>query len=67
LAGRNPRGVFSGAYDPAVAGRIRWSVTPELDLSSVSAAGISGSNGYLRVRILWRGSAPDPVARLRLA
>jgi hypothetical protein len=46
--------VFSGAYDPAVAGRIRWSVTPELDLSSVSAAGISG-NGYLRVRILWRG------------
>jgi hypothetical protein len=49
FAGQDPRGVFSGAYDPAVAGRIRWSVTPELDLSSVSAAGISGSNGYLRV------------------
>ena len=49
FAGQDPRGVFRGAYDPAVPGRIRWSVTPELDLSSVSAVGISGSNGYLRV------------------
>ena len=49
FAGQDPRGVFGGAYDPAIPGRIRWSVTPELDLSSVSAAGISGSNGYLRV------------------
>jgi hypothetical protein len=49
FAGQDPRGVFSGAYDPAIPGRIRWSVSPELDLSTVSAAGISGSNGYLRV------------------
>ena len=46
-AGQDPRGVFSGTYDPAIPGRIRWSATPELDLSTVSAAGISGSNGYL--------------------
>jgi len=49
FAGQNPRGIFSGTYDPAVAGRIRWSVTPELDLSGVSPAGLSGRNGYLRV------------------
>ncbi len=49
FAGQDPRGVFSGVYDPAVPGRIRWRATPELDLSTVSAAGISGSNGYLRV------------------
>jgi hypothetical protein len=49
FAGQDPRGVFSGAYDPTVSGRIRWRATPELDLSTVSAAGISGSNGYLRV------------------
>lgn len=49
FAGQDPRGVFSGAYDPAVDGRIRWSAAPELDLSRVSAAGISGRNGYLRV------------------
>ena len=49
FAGQDPRGVFSGTYDPAIPGRIRWSVTPELDLSTVSAAGISGSNSYLRV------------------
>ena len=49
FAGQDPRGVFSGAYDPTVAGRIRWSVTPELDLSTVSTTGISGTNGYVRV------------------
>jgi hypothetical protein len=47
FAGQDPRGIFSGAYDPAIAGRIRWRASPELDLSTVSAAGISGSNGYL--------------------
>jgi hypothetical protein len=49
FAGQNPRGIFSGTYDPAVAGHIRWSAAPELDLSGVSAAGLSGRNGYLRV------------------
>jgi hypothetical protein len=49
FAGQDPRGIFSGTYDPAVLGRIRWSATPELDLSGVPTAGISGRNGYLRV------------------
>ena len=49
FAGHDPRGVFSGTYDPTIPGRIRWSATPELEISSVSSVGISGSNGYLRV------------------
>ena len=49
FAGQDPRGIFSGTYDPAATGRIRWAAAPELDLSSVSSAGISGRNGYLRV------------------
>jgi hypothetical protein len=49
FAGQDPRGIFSGTYDPRVAGRIRWGAAPELDLSGVSSAGISGLNGYLRV------------------
>ena len=49
FAGQDPRGIFSGAYDPAVPGRIRWSTASELDLSGVSAAGLSGRNGHLRV------------------
>ena len=49
FAGQDPRGVFSGPYDPAEAGHIRWSAAPELDLANVSAAGLSGRNGYLRV------------------
>jgi hypothetical protein len=49
FAGQDPRGVFSGTYHPTIPGRLRWSTAPELDLSSVSSAGISGRNGYLRV------------------
>ena len=49
FAGQDPRGIFSGTYDPAVTGRIRWGAAPELELSGVSAAGLSGRNGYLRV------------------
>jgi hypothetical protein len=49
FAGQDPRGIFSGTYDPAVAGGIRWTTAPELDLSGVSAAGLSGRNGHLRV------------------
>jgi hypothetical protein len=49
FAGQEPRGIFSGTYDPTVAGRIRWTASPELDLSGVSAAGLSGRDGHLRV------------------
>jgi hypothetical protein len=49
FAGQDPRGIFSGAYDPAVPGHIRWTAAPELDLSGVSAAGLSGRNAQLRV------------------
>jgi len=49
FAGQDPRGVFTGTYDPSLPGRIRWSAAPELDLSSVSSTGISGRNGYLRI------------------
>jgi hypothetical protein len=49
FAGQDPRGIFSGTYDPAAAGRIHWSAAPELDLAQVAAEGISGRNGYLRV------------------
>ncbi|HUA51038.1 MAG TPA: hypothetical protein VMB81_02680 [Candidatus Sulfotelmatobacter sp.] len=49
FAGQDPRGVFSGVYDVSAPGRIRWGAVPELDLSDVSPAGISGINGYLRV------------------
>jgi hypothetical protein len=62
FAGQDPRGVFSGAYDPSVPGRIRWRPAPELDLSTVPTAGISGSNGYLRV-----GSFAECNGRLYVA
>jgi hypothetical protein len=38
FAGHDPHGIFSGVYDPKVPGRIRWSQTPELDLSSLTPA-----------------------------
>ena len=49
FAGQDPRGIFSGTYDAAVPGHIRWAATPELDLSGVSTAGLSGRNAQLRV------------------
>jgi hypothetical protein len=49
FAGQDPGGIFSGTYDPAVPGRIRWTAAPELDLSGVSSSGLSGRNGHLRV------------------
>jgi len=49
FAGENPHGIFGGTYDPAVAGHIRWSASPELNLSGVSEAGLSGRSGHLRV------------------
>ena len=49
FTGQGPHGIFSGTYDPAVPGRIRWGAAPELDLSGASAAGLSGRDGHLRV------------------
>jgi hypothetical protein len=48
FAGEMPSGIYAGSYDPAAPGRIRWSVAPELDASSVSTA-FSGIAGRLRV------------------
>jgi hypothetical protein len=49
FAGHDPRGIFSGVYDPAVSGRIRWSETAEFDISTVSVAEFPGMEGRLRV------------------
>jgi hypothetical protein len=49
FAGQNPRGIFSGGYEPSLPGRIRWSTAPELGFSDVSAAGLSGTSAGLRV------------------
>ena len=49
FAGTNPRGIFSGGYDASAPGRIRWDAAPELGLSDVSEAGLSGTNAGLRV------------------
>ena len=48
FAGCAPRGIFSGVYDAAAPGRIRWGAMPELDASTVSSA-FSGLAGRLRV------------------
>src|SRR5206468_4882433 len=48
FAGEMPRGIFSGAYDAAAPGHIRWGAAPELDTSTVSTA-FSGLAGRLRV------------------
>jgi len=49
FAGQDPRGIFRGSYDPAVAGRIRWSSTPELDISRIDTTVFPGLAGRLRV------------------
>ncbi len=49
FAGHDPRGIFSGVYDPAVTGRIRWSETAEFDIATISVADIPGMEGRLRV------------------
>jgi len=49
FAGNDPRGVFSGAYDATLPGRVRWSAAPELDIAQISTAGFSGLGGRLRV------------------
>jgi hypothetical protein len=49
FAGQDPRGIFSGVYDAAVPGRIRWGAAPELDISRISTSGFSGLAGRPRV------------------
>jgi hypothetical protein len=49
FAGNDPHGVFSGVYDPTAPGRVRWSETPELDISTISVADFPGLAGRLRV------------------
>jgi hypothetical protein len=49
FAGQEPRGIFSGGYDPSLLGRVRWSGAPELNLADVKAEGLSGTNAGLRV------------------
>ena len=48
FAGDTPHGIFSGGYDTAAPGHIRWDAAPELDASTVSTA-FSGLGGRLRV------------------
>jgi hypothetical protein len=49
FAGQDPRGIFRGSYDPTVAGRIRWSDTPEFDISRIATTAFPGLAGRLRV------------------
>jgi hypothetical protein len=49
FVGQSPHGVFRGAYDPGVPGRIRWTNAPELDISTVSTAAFPGLAGRLRI------------------
>jgi hypothetical protein len=49
FAGHDPHGVFTGVYDPTVPGRIRWSETPEFDISAISVAEFPGMEGRLRI------------------
>jgi poly(A) polymerase len=56
FAGHDPHGIFSGVYDPAVPGRIRWSQTPEFDISTVSVAEFPGMEGRLRVTSFAEGN-----------
>lgn len=49
FAGQDPQGVFSGTYDAAVLGRIRWSNAPELDISTISQDALPGLTGRLRI------------------
>jgi hypothetical protein len=49
FAGTDPRGIFSGAYDPSASGRIAWGSEPELDLRTLHADEYPGVEGRLRV------------------
>ena len=49
FAGQDPRGVFSGVYDPQAPGHIRWESRPELDISALSTGDFPGLTGRLRI------------------
>ena len=49
FAGQGPNGIYSGAYDPAFPGRIRWSQTPEIDTSAIPLSSFPGMQDNLRV------------------
>jgi hypothetical protein len=49
FAGNDPHGIISGVYDPNVPGRVHWSQSSELDISTVSLADFPGLEGRLRV------------------
>jgi hypothetical protein len=49
FAGQDPRGIRRGSYDPTGAGRIRWSTSPELDITSIDTRSFPGLTGRLRV------------------
>lgn len=49
FAGTDPRGIFSGAYDPAVPGHIAWSSEQEFDPRSLRADAFPGLAGRLRI------------------
>lgn len=43
------RGIFAGAYDPGVTGRIRWASSPELAVGGIDIAAFPGLSGRLRI------------------
>jgi hypothetical protein len=49
FAGEDPRGVFSGVYDPAVPGRIRWAPEPEFDIKTIALDAFPGLAGGRRI------------------
>ena len=49
FAGTDPRGIFSGALDPAVPGRIAWSAEPEFDPRTRRVDAFPGLAGRLRI------------------
>jgi hypothetical protein len=49
FAGQDPLGVFTGTYDAAVPGRVRWSATPEFDISTIAQDAFPGLTGRARI------------------
>lgn len=43
------RGIFSGSYDPALAGHVRWMGTPELTTDGLPSDAFPGLSGRLRI------------------
>jgi hypothetical protein len=49
FAGTDPRGIYSGVYDPSAPGRIAWSAEPEFDPRTTRADAFPGLEGHLRI------------------